>query len=115
MSDVFARVYLDEDVAVLLARLIGVRGFDAITARDVGMLSQDDENNLAYAVSQSRALVTHNRADFEALHEQYITEGWSHSGIIIAVRRPVYELAERLLRPLNSLTADEMRNQLLYI
>lgn len=38
-----------------------------------------------------------------------------HYGIIIAVRRPPAELANRLLIILNHITADEMINQIRYI
>jgi hypothetical protein len=33
----FAELYLDEDVSVLVAALLRARGFDVITARDEGM------------------------------------------------------------------------------
>lgn len=36
MSDVFIRLYLDEDVNVLIADLLKARGFDALTTRDAG-------------------------------------------------------------------------------
>jgi hypothetical protein len=38
----FAEVYLDEDVSVLIATLLQARGFKAMTARDEGLLGQDD-------------------------------------------------------------------------
>jgi len=39
----------------------------------------------------------------------------THAGIIIAVRRPAAELVQRLLKVLDRLTADEMKNLLIYI
>ena len=60
-------------------------------------------------------MVTHNREDYEELHRQYMAAGRSHAGIIIAFRRRPREIFNRLLPILNRLTADEMRNQLLYI
>ena len=60
-------------------------------------------------------MVTHNRGDFEGLHRQYIAADRNHAGIIIAVRRRPREIFGRLLPILNRITADEMRNQLLYI
>ena len=70
---------------------------------------------MAYAVRQQKTLLTHNRADFEALAQRYFAAGQTHYGIIIAVRRPPYEIARRLLTILNHVTADEMENQLRYI
>jgi hypothetical protein len=43
MSSVFIRLYLDEDVNVLVADLLNARGFDALSARDA--------EQLAYAVT----------------------------------------------------------------
>ena len=67
MSDLFIRLYLDEDVNVLVADLLNARGFDALTVRDAGKLQTSDAEQLAYAIGEQRALVTHNRSDFEKL------------------------------------------------
>lgn len=40
----FAELYLDEDVSVLVAALLRARRFSATTARDEGMLRQSDAN-----------------------------------------------------------------------
>lgn len=37
-TSLFIRLYLDEDVNVLVADLLKARGFDAITARDANQL-----------------------------------------------------------------------------
>lgn len=111
----FAEVYLDEDVSVLIATLLRARGFDVVTARDEGMLAQDDPDQLAHAVSLGRCIVTHNRVHFERLHGEYLATGQKHHGIIIASRRSPYEVARRLAVLLNTLAADELENQLLYI
>lgn len=115
MSRLFIELYLDEDVDVLVADLIRVRGFVAITAREEGQLQKSDAAQLAYAVSQHKTLLTHNRADFEALAHVYFAVGQTHYGMIFAVRRPPREIVRRLLRILNHVTADEMRNQVRYI
>jgi predicted nuclease of predicted toxin-antitoxin system len=115
MSSLFIRLYLDEDVNVLVADLLKARGFDALTARDAGQLQVNDEEQLAYAVSQQRALVTHNRGDFEELIQTYFDLEQKHYGVILAVRHPPQEIAKRLLAILNQVTADEMENQVRYI
>jgi hypothetical protein len=53
--------------------------------------------------------------DFEALARTYFAAGQPHDGIIVAVRRPPWEIARRLLRILSSVTAEEMQNQVRYI
>lgn len=87
----------------------------ASTTREAGQLGRSDIKQLEYAVSQRKTLLTHNRADFEWLARQYFLTGQRHFGIIIAVRRPPYEIAQRLWTILNQVTADEMENQLRYL
>lgn len=115
MNSLFVCLYLDEDVNVLGADLLRARGFDVITTRDAKQLQASDTEQLTYAVSQSRTLVTHNRTDFEELIQSYFHSGQMHYGVIIAVRRSPQELAQRLLVILNYVIADEMHNQIRYI
>lgn len=115
MSRLFIELYLDEDVDVLIADLVQARGFRVTTTQEVGQLSKDDEEQLAYAIGQKSALLTHNRVHFEALAEEYIAAGKKHYGIIIAIRRSPYEIARRLLMILNQVIADEMEDQIRYI
>ncbi len=115
MNSLFIRLYLDEDVNVLVADLLKARGFDVLTVRDAGQLQASDEEQLAYAVSQGRTLVTHNRTDFEELIQTYFDTKRMHYGVILAVRRPPQEIMQRLLVILNQVTADEMENQVRYI
>ena len=111
----FIELYIDEDVDVLIADILRARGFDALTTRDARRLHATDEEQLAFAAAEQRALLTHNRADFEALHQAYIASGRHHAGILIAVRHPAYEIVRRLLFILNAVTADEMQNQARYL
>lgn len=115
MSRLFLDLYLDEDVDVLVADLVRARGFKAVTTQEAGRKQKADADQLAFAASQQWTLVTHNRVDFEELAQQYFATGQSHSGIIIAVRRDPYAIAQRLLVILNHITADEITDQLRYI
>lgn len=115
MSQIFISLYLDEDVNVLLADLLRGRGFEATTVQEAEQLGKTDAEQLAYAVSQKMAILTHNRVDFEALAQAYFAANQEHYGIIFAVRRSPQEILRRLLMLLNQLTADEMKNQVRYI
>lgn len=115
MSSIFIRLYLDEDVNVLIADLLQARGFDVFTARDAGQLHATDAEQFAYAVSQARTLVTHNRTDFEELVQNYFDSGQMHYGVIFAVRRSPQAIAQRLIVIFNQVTSDEMQNQVRYI
>lgn len=115
MIDLFARLYLDEDMDVLIAELLRVREHDVITVRDAGRTGLSDPDQLAFATSERRTMVTHNRRDYAALAQSYVTAGLEHHGMILAVRRSPYDVAQRLLNLLNRVTADEMYNQVFYI
>ncbi len=112
---IFAKVYLDENVDILVAKLLLVRGFEATTTREQGMLGTSDEAQLAYTASQKYCLVTYNRVDFEKLHLAYMSDQKQHSGIIICPEKTAYEVVERIVIILDTLTADEIANQLLYV
>jgi hypothetical protein len=115
LSRLFIELYTDEDVSVLLADLIRARGFSVATTQEAGNLGRSDEEQLAHAVGEQKAFLTHNRADFERLAREYFASGTPHYGIIIAVRRPPREIARRLLSLLNQVTADELMNQIRYV
>jgi hypothetical protein len=115
MSRLFIELYLDEDVSVLTATLIRARGFYVAATVEERQLGNSDAAQLAYAISHQRTLLTHNRADFEALAQTYYGAGMTHYGIIIARHQPVHELVRRLLLILNQVSADEIRNQIRYI
>lgn len=115
MNDLFIELYLDEDVDVLVADLLAARGFVATTTTEAGNKGKSDAEQLAIAAAAQQTILTHNRIDFEKLAEQYFDQGKQHCGIIIAVRRPAQEIAQRLLIILNQVTADEMKNQMRYI
>lgn len=114
-SGLFAEVYLDEDVSTFVARLVRARGFEALAADEAGNKGLTDAEQLDFAVRSGRAIVTHNRTDFEALARQYAAAGTKHFGIIIAVQRRPAEIARRLCALLNSETADELIDQVRYI
>ena len=116
MNDyLFIAIYTDEDVNVLLGELLTRRGFRALSARDAGQLGKSDSDQIAYAAEVGFVILTHNRADFEELHRQYLADGRKHAGIIVSVRRSPYEIADRLLQLLDTVAADEIQNQLFYI
>ena len=115
MNQLFVRLYLDEDVSVLIKQLLSSRGYDLLTTQEANHIGASDAEQLRFAAEQGRAIVTHNHGDFEALAAEYVAAGLQHDGIIIAYRRRPNELAARLLIILDSMTADEMRDQVRYI
>jgi predicted nuclease of predicted toxin-antitoxin system len=112
----FAALYLDEDVNVLVGTLLIAQGFDVVNARDEGMLGKSDEEQLAHTIKLDRCILTHNRSDFETIHTEYISIGKTHAGIMLARRRQTaYEIVKRVVLILNKLTADEITGQILCV
>jgi hypothetical protein len=74
-------LYLDENVSPKIATQLQRRGIDAITARDLGVLGDTDENHLARATSLGRSLVTCD-TDYLIL----AASGIDHAGIIFGVQ-----------------------------
>jgi len=57
------------------------------------MPGASDRDQLRFAVSQDRVLLSHNRRDVELLVQEYFTNGFRHAGLIVAVRRPPRDLS----------------------
>jgi hypothetical protein len=115
MSRLFVALYLDEDVDVLVGEMLRAYGFDVLTTLEADRLGATDEEQIAFSTGEGRALLTHNRQDFEALALDYFDAGRIHAGILLAVRRPPHELVRRLLVVLDQATAEEMTGQLRYL
>jgi hypothetical protein len=109
------RVYLDEDVDVLLAPLLTAHGIDCRTAVAAGNLGRRDEEQLAFSFGESRILITHNRADFEGLAVAWWGQQRAHAGIILAMRRAdTYDLARHILPVLHLYDQAGWRDAVLY-
>lgn len=114
----YVALYTDEDVTNQLAALIHQRGYEAVSAIDLGMIERPDEEHLAYAAANHLTLLTYNEHDFVRLAQRWVVEGRSHSGILISDQFSLQQLGEllrRMLRFLNRVAADEMVNTVRYL
>ncbi len=115
ISSLYIHLYFDEDVSAGIVDNLRTRGFDVLSSRDADTLGKSDDEQMLYAVSLRRTIVTHNRSDFEIQHGRFLEKGLKHYGVIIAKRRKDAEVVVRLLALLDDVTAQEMENQLRYI
>ena len=115
MNKLFIEIYLDENVHVLIARIIQSHGFKAVTTQDVGRKGASDSEQLEYANRQGCTILTHDRVDFEELAAEYFATGKNHCGIVILADNSPQEIARRMISILNDFTADELINQIIYI
>jgi len=109
------RLYLDEDVHKRVAAALRLRGFDVVSAHEVGSWGLTDEEQLTHAAAEGRTLFTFNTADYIQLHVDWLQRGKEHHGIIVSDQLPISETAHRLLDLLNKVHADEMRNQIRWL
>ncbi len=109
------KLYLNEHISWHLAEQLRKYGFDVTSTFELRMIEQDDAEQLAFAASQGRAVVSINHKHFRPLHDQYMAEGRDHWGIILSTEESVPILRRRLLRLLNSVTAEELKNQIRWL
>jgi len=62
---IFATPYTDEDMSALVATLLRSRGLDITTVPEQATLGNTDREQLEFAASLGRCLLTHNRVDFD--------------------------------------------------
>jgi predicted nuclease of predicted toxin-antitoxin system len=115
VSELFIRIFLDENMDVRIAKVLRARGFAALTTHEVGRRGASDADQLAYCAENGYAIVTMDRLDFELLAKEYFYAGQQHAGIILVSEDSPYEIARRLSHFLDLMTADEMENQVVYI
>lgn len=81
-----ARLYADEHFPRIVSQLLRDMGHDILTVQEAGNanLGIPDEDVLAFAASNGRAVVTINRFDFVRLHRLQP----DHAGIIVCTDDP---------------------------
>jgi len=109
------KLYLDEHIWSRLPQALAQQGHDAVHACALGHGAWDDDDHLAYAAAQGRAVLTFNIADFEVLAADWFFAGKEHAGIILSDQVSISELLQRVVRLLQCVSADEMRNSLRYL
>ena len=75
---------LDEMLSDDIARQLRTKGYDVISVvADPASVGLPDDQVLAYATAEGRALVTVNIKDFVPLDTRYRAAGQSHTGLIL--------------------------------
>jgi len=109
------KLHLNEHISPRLADQLRKYGFDVVSSQEARILSETDSQQLAQAVIEERAIVTFNVVDFVSLHNEYLSEGKEHWGIIFSSQESIHILRHRLLRLLNSTSADQLKNQIVWL
>jgi hypothetical protein len=109
------RFYTDEDVQRRVATELRSLGFDAVSVPEVGRRGYDDAEQLAWAVSEGRAVITFNIGHYVRLHSEYLTRGDHHAGIIVSPQRAIGRVIRRLVRLGQTIDADGLVDQLIWL
>ena len=109
------KLYLDEDVPEAIAKALRLRGYDVVTVKEAARRSMTDIDQLKYASSGNRVILTFNVADFCKIHSEFITKGLNHSGIILSKQLPIGVIVKALLRLLPDITPEKARNNIFWL
>ena len=107
-----ASLYADEQFPRRVVEFLRAFGHDVLTVQEAGNagLKIPDEQVLAFAVSNDRAVLTLNRVDFIRLHNLQP----EHAGIIVCTDDPDRErLATRINQEIS--TAETLRGRLIRV
>jgi len=102
------KLLLDEQISGKVAERLRDRGHDLIaTTADPSLRGLSDPDLFEVAQGQSRAVVTYNRPDFEAIVREYAEANREHHGLVIVhpARFPSWEFS-RLSAALDALLKD---------
>lgn len=113
-----ATMYLDENAPPRLVSDLGRHGYDIVHAWDAGNREISDEVHLRWATDRNRAVFTFDVRDFRILHQRWASSSQAHTGIILCdqIRRDEYgQLVRRLLAFLDQWSADDLKNQALWL
>ncbi len=107
----YIALYTDEDVYGEIAPQIRAHGYDALSTFEAANDGLLDRTQLEFAISQGRAILTHNMGDFERLHTEYQTKRLEHFGIIVAPQWEIGTVIKRILNMLDRIDAEQIKNQ----
>jgi len=90
------RYYLDEHLSPVIAALCRERyGLDVLSTEAAGRKGRTDEEQLAFAASERRCIVTRDRDDFIELTFAFAASGRPHAGVLVVpASMPTDEFAQ---------------------
>jgi len=109
---VIARLYSNENFPLPAVIALREFGHDVLTSHESGKANEavPDNEVLDFATQSKRAVLTHNRSDFMALHRK----NQGHEGIIVCTSNPDFSaLAACIHRQLIEL--DSLKGQLVRV
>jgi hypothetical protein len=110
------RLFTDEMISPEVAAQLQRRGYDALSCQATNRLGYSDEDQLTYATSERRAIVSFNARDFIPLDARWKVAGTAHAGIILtSADADIGRLVLRLARHLDIATPAMQADTLLWL
>lgn len=104
------KLFLDEHVWQGLVGALAGADYDVLHLSETGQRGISDEEVLAFASSQGRAVITYNTKHFAPLAKRWHAEGREHCGIILSPQAKPGDLVRRVRNLLETLSAQELHN-----
>ena len=106
------RFHLDENCPTAIAEGLSRRGVDVTTTPARGLMGASDEDQCAFALSESRVIFTQDK-DFLRIHASCTP----HAGIAYCQQRKrcIGEIITSLIQLWEVMEPDEMKNWLVYL
>lgn len=108
-----AKLYANENFPVETVKILRKLGHDIQTTHEAGNsnLKISDEEVLAYAIAEKRAIITVNRKDFIRLHRA----NPNHSGIIVCTKNDDFENFAECIHRVLIQHGEDYNNQLIRV
>ena len=118
MAGLGIKLFTDEDVDARLAEELRKRGYDAESCLEAGRSNQriPDDEQLAYATEQGRAILVFNVRDYVPLDVAWKANNQQHAGIIASPKiADLGELLRRVVNHLDTTDPEVQRDTLLWL
>ncbi len=107
------KLYANENFPVETVLILRNLGYDILSTHESGQsnLKIPDEDVLAFAISEKRAIITVNRKDFKRLHRSNPT----HFGIIVCTKNDDFENFAKCIHGVLIQCEEGISNQLIRV
>lgn len=109
------KLYLDEDISPEVAVVLRSRGYDAVSAHEIGMRAKKDEEQLEYATQNKRVLITYNVRHFAQIAENFYHKRKDHLGIVVSKKIDLREMIKLTENLLNKAKSDNLKNSFVWL
>lgn len=109
------KLLIDEDVHSGLSEALRKRGYDAVNVQEINKRGCSDDEIIIEAVKDARCIFTFNVKDYVKLHKKMVELNEEHKGIIVAKQLTFSETLKKLLKLLQSVNSESMKNKLEFL